>query len=471
MDMQVTFIGHASVLVETGGITILSDPWWSGPCFGAQWWIYPPPRTDLVDIDNIDYVYISHGHHDHYHPGTLKTFSRKTRVLVSHELDLAPSIRKLGLETLTLRPDEAFQLADHTRCWIWPTHGHDTLMVIDDGQEVCVNINDALHAAPRHTQDAFIKKLTGMFPRIDYVFCGYGVASHFPNCYEVPGLDRIRTAQKRQHFFNRSWARIIHDLEPKYGFPFAANVVFYEEDLFFVNEPTHNHERPTDWFLEAYKNSPTQVMDIAPGFTMRDGEVANQVLRQPVSGTKLRSEHANDVVRANRCARVTEQAVTQLANVLQKNIDVCSDYLLEYDGDYQFVIRLRNSNSGFLIEKQGASITMSTVHSNIDAWQAYDVLYKTRLSYLRRSLTQQYGSEVLFVGSGGIFVYRTARDARRNLHRELRTMMTLHQTCPPSRFGGSAKWVYQQKQFAKRLLRVQPTGLYDLQDWLVFSGH
>jgi hypothetical protein len=150
---------------------------------------------------------------------------------------------------------------------------------------------------------------------------------------------------------------------------------------------------------------------------------------------------------------------------------VCSDYLLEYDGDYQFVIRLRNSNSGFLIEKQGASITMSTVHSNIDAWQAYDVLYKTRLSYLRRSLTQQYGSEVLFVGSGGIFVYRTARDARRNLHRELRTMMTLHQTCPPSRFGGSAKWVYQQKQFAKRLLRVQPTGLYDLQDWLVFSGH
>jgi hypothetical protein len=391
-------------------------------------------------------------------------------MLVSRELDLAPSLRKMGFETLTVRHDEAFQLADNIRCWIWPTHGHDTLMVIDDGQEVCVNTNDALHAAPQRTQEAFIKQLTDMFPKIDYVFCGYGVASHFPNCYEVPGVDRIRTVQQRQHFFNQSWARIIHGLQPKYGFPFAANVVFYDDDLFFANEPTHNHERPTDCFLQAYKDSPTQVLDIAPGFTLRDGVVEHRVLRQPVSATKLRHEQARDMVRANRCADVTDQAVTKLADVLRKNLDVCWDYLLEYDGNYRFVIHLRNSHSGFLIEKKGASITVSPVHGTIEAIRDYDVLYRTRFSYLRRSLTQPYGHEVLFVGSGGIFVYRTAKEARRNLHRELRTMMTLQHTCPPSRFGSSAKWLYQKKQLAKRLLRMQPTGLYDLKDWLVFSG-
>jgi RNA polymerase sigma factor (TIGR02999 family) len=47
--LRIKFIGHASLLIEAGGVTILSDPWWSGPCFGAQWWNHPPPRADFVD--------------------------------------------------------------------------------------------------------------------------------------------------------------------------------------------------------------------------------------------------------------------------------------------------------------------------------------------------------------------------------------------------------------------------------------
>ena len=470
--MQITFIGHASMMVEAAGTTIIADPWWSGPCFGAQWWAYPHPRADLVDIGNIDYIYISHGHHDHYHPATLKTFSRETKVLLSSTLewDLAPSLQKMGFDLLTVHPDEALQLTDTIQCWIWPTHGQDTLMVIDDGQEVCVNANDALHAAPRDRQDAFIAKLLGTFPKIDYVFCGYGTASHFPNCYEVPGVDRIQTAQKRQHHFNQRWARIIHGLQPTYGFPFAASVVFYDDDLFFVNEAIHNSERPTDCFRALYSQSPTQVIDIAPGFTMRDGEVENKVLHETVSGAKLQSENSNDLVRANRCVLVTEEAVTKLSGLLQSNLDVCQDYLLEYHGNYRFVIKLKKSNAGFLIEKQGSVITLTTMYGTIADIQDYDVLYKTRLSYLRRSLTQQYGHEVLFVGSGGVFVYRTAQDARNNLHRELRVMMTLQEKARPSRFGDAGKRRYWWKQLVKRLLRTPSTDLYDLKDWLVFSG-
>jgi len=62
--MQITFIGHASILIETRGLRIISDPWWLGPCFGAQWWIYPPPYLDPVQT-KLDYIYISHGHNDH----------------------------------------------------------------------------------------------------------------------------------------------------------------------------------------------------------------------------------------------------------------------------------------------------------------------------------------------------------------------------------------------------------------------
>jgi L-ascorbate metabolism protein UlaG (beta-lactamase superfamily) len=35
--MRITFIGHASLLIEANRLNIVSDPWWNGPCFGAQW--------------------------------------------------------------------------------------------------------------------------------------------------------------------------------------------------------------------------------------------------------------------------------------------------------------------------------------------------------------------------------------------------------------------------------------------------
>ncbi|MGH8607320.1 MAG: MBL fold metallo-hydrolase [Gammaproteobacteria bacterium] len=95
--MKIHFVGHASILVEVDGVRILSDPWWRGPCFGAQWWTYPVPDIGTVGDGRLDYIYISHGHHDHLHHGTLKTLPHDAKVLVSRDLDLADSIRELDL--------------------------------------------------------------------------------------------------------------------------------------------------------------------------------------------------------------------------------------------------------------------------------------------------------------------------------------------------------------------------------------
>src|SRR5215204_6282494 len=105
--MRISFIGHASVLVESQGVRILSDPWWRGPCFGAQWWNYPEPDLSLLER-GVDYIYVSHGHHDHLHPGTLKTLSKNAKVLVSKNIDIGDRIRELGFEVITLGDDEDY---------------------------------------------------------------------------------------------------------------------------------------------------------------------------------------------------------------------------------------------------------------------------------------------------------------------------------------------------------------------------
>lgn len=467
--MKITAIGHASILIEADGIKILSDPWWRGPCFGAQWWNYPAPFLEALEGIEVDYIYISHGHHDHLHPGTLKTLNRTAKVLVSKNLDIADPIQKLGFEVISLGDEEEYALSERVKCRIMETYSSDTLMCINDGKETCINLNDALHSAPEPVQARFIGLLKGFYPEIDYVFCGYGVASHFPNCYVIPGKDRDRTAARRQAYFNRQWARLIHGLAPRFGFPFAADVAFFEDDLFWVNEPTANSERPTEAFKQMYPASSTQVLDIAPGFTVENGGVKALRLRSKTSEQIMKETCKDSIERANRHGRVEHSAIEEIHALLEQNVALCRDYLSTYPGNYRFLIRFHNSSEGIEVSKAGKNISLAIIQEGAHLKTSYDVIYTTRLPYLKWSLTIPYGHEILFVGSGGIFEYLQKDKIKYNMHRELIMLMKKRETCPAPRYGKSSKIMFRLKQTLKKLLGRTDPDLYDLESWTVFN--
>lgn len=467
--MKITAIGHAALLIEAAGVTILTDPWWRGPCFGAQWWNYPPPNVSSVEGRRIDYIYVSHGHHDHLHPGTLRTLNSSGKVLVSRQLDIAPSVRELGFEVIEIGDNDALPLGSGVTCRVMGTHGDDTLMAIDDGQEVCINLNDALHSAPRNVQTKFVTLLKELYPRIDYVFCGYGVASHFPNCYDIPGKNREATASRRQRHFNRSWAHLIAALDPRFGFPFAADVVFLEDDLFWVNEPTHNSERPTQTFAALYPKSRVRTLDIAPGFSIDSGVVMTMALRQPILAGTLRSACGESIERANRQGSVSEGDVLELVELMRRNLKLCEAYLRGYEHDYRFLIVFRNSQLGIRIDKAGGSIDIAAVENGAKSKQDFDIVYRTRLPYLKWSYSKPYGEEILFVGSGGIFEYRDQVQAGRNLHRELKVLLTRQTSTVPARGDGGSGLLHWVKRTVKRAIGRDEQDLYDLGAWTVFG--
>ena len=108
-DTKVTYLGHASLLIESGGETILTDPVFSdrlGRIFTRRTHRSPFRPEELRGIAG---VLISHGHHDHLDYQSLKRVGRTHPIVVPW--GLATPMRVRGFTDVRVtRPWEELQL-------------------------------------------------------------------------------------------------------------------------------------------------------------------------------------------------------------------------------------------------------------------------------------------------------------------------------------------------------------------------
>lgn len=83
--MRATWVGHATVLIQTGGLNILTDPQWSdyaSPFPGVGPKRVAAPGVAFDDLPKIDIVVLSHNHYDHMDLPTLKRLWERDRPLI-----------------------------------------------------------------------------------------------------------------------------------------------------------------------------------------------------------------------------------------------------------------------------------------------------------------------------------------------------------------------------------------------------
>jgi L-ascorbate metabolism protein UlaG (beta-lactamase superfamily) len=74
-DLRITFVNHATALIQMDGLNVLTDPIWSERCSPLSWAgprRHRPPGIRFEDLPPIDVVLISHNHYDHLDLPTLQ---------------------------------------------------------------------------------------------------------------------------------------------------------------------------------------------------------------------------------------------------------------------------------------------------------------------------------------------------------------------------------------------------------------
>ena len=78
--MRVTFINHATTLLQADNVNILTDPIWSERCSpfaGAGPKRHRAPGIRFRDLPPIDVVLVSHNHYDHLDLPTLHALRKR----------------------------------------------------------------------------------------------------------------------------------------------------------------------------------------------------------------------------------------------------------------------------------------------------------------------------------------------------------------------------------------------------------
>jgi glyoxylase-like metal-dependent hydrolase (beta-lactamase superfamily II) len=100
-DVAITFVNHATFLIQTRGITILTDPVWSDRASPFRR-IGPKrvrkPGVAFEDLPKIDVIILSHNHYDHLDIATLRQLQQSFAPTVLAAAGDARLVGSLGFE-------------------------------------------------------------------------------------------------------------------------------------------------------------------------------------------------------------------------------------------------------------------------------------------------------------------------------------------------------------------------------------
>jgi UDP-MurNAc hydroxylase len=248
--VQVTSVGHAGFRIDTAAGSILCDPW-VNPAYFASWFPFPDnSELDWSALGDVDYLYVSHLHKDHFDPVNLREHVNKDAVVLLPDFpvpELRTELEKLGFHRFLETEDSVKQRVTGPKgdldVMIFalraPADGPigDSGLVVSDGETVAFNMNDA--------RPVDLEVLDSEFGHVDVHMLQYSGAIWYPMVYDMPA--RAKEAfgtQKRQRQMDRS-RQYIAQVGATWVVPSAGPPCFLDPELRDLND---DHGDPANIF-------------------------------------------------------------------------------------------------------------------------------------------------------------------------------------------------------------------------------
>jgi hypothetical protein len=238
---RLTFVNHASFMVENDDTLLLVDPWLEGTAFNNGWSLLDQSTGSSALVARLNksglrvFIWFSHEHPDHFSIPFIKKFKEQFRgiatFLFKHTLDkrVVGFLRKNGLHVTECRAGVPVPLGSDMRITVFPSGDADSWCVISSGGRTIVNLNDCvLNTAPlcRMVKE----KLRQLAPRPDYLFTQFGYANWVGN----PGQGDLHRAGAREII--RRLALQMEYIRPRVTIPFASFIYFSSIENAYLNQ-------------------------------------------------------------------------------------------------------------------------------------------------------------------------------------------------------------------------------------------
>lgn len=213
--MKIQFISHAGFITEAAGKKIFTDPWTKGKAFNEGWALLSPPAT--VNYGEIDYIFVTHEHPDHFSLPTLKSIDpeQRSRITILYQqhasLRLKDAFEKLGFKEVKELPLYKWSHTDGIDFYCGSCGSMDSFLAIRYNDKTLLNINDCVL---NEKQYRYIKKEIG---EIDILFTQFSFANWVGNDKDEYDecTKKIKGIYKQIEIF-----------KPSYTVPFASFVYF-----------------------------------------------------------------------------------------------------------------------------------------------------------------------------------------------------------------------------------------------------
>lgn len=232
--MKFEFIGNAcGIFHGSKGTKVLCDPWIVNGVFEGSWFHYPPLKTKISDLQNVDAIYVSHIHPDHFDDRYFN-FSKDIKIIL---LDEGPNFLKKKLlsmgykNLLEIKNNETKDFNEFKLTIFKPFASHiyeesfignliDSAIAFQDNNLTAINFNDN---TPTSDASKFLKE---RFNNLDLAMINYNAAGPYPSCFDNLSEDQKKIEHERilKRNFNHVY-EMLEILKPKYVLPFAGSYV------------------------------------------------------------------------------------------------------------------------------------------------------------------------------------------------------------------------------------------------------